>query len=142
MFRFVRIEDYAATVGSMRVFAEGSDHQQPGDPARLAEVPLLLADAKTPPRRLPLGSGTVAFCQVGVEGFGNYDEFADVNWSLVAFGRADGGVRAFEARVQFALGKSDHDIVWLRLGCPEAFASMMASRGDFYANLQGMAFSG
>ena len=55
-----RIEDYAATVGSMRVFAVGADHQQPGDPARLAEALLVLADAKTPPRRLPLGSDTIA----------------------------------------------------------------------------------
>lgn len=54
------IEDYAATVGSMRTFAEGADHQQPGDPARLAEALLVLADAKSPPRRLPLGSDTVA----------------------------------------------------------------------------------
>jgi len=54
------IEDYAATVGTMRVFAEGADHQQPGNPARLADALLVIADAKTPPHRLPLGSDTVA----------------------------------------------------------------------------------
>jgi NAD(P)-dependent dehydrogenase (short-subunit alcohol dehydrogenase family) len=53
------IEDYASTVGTMRVFAEGADHQQPGDPARLADALMVIADAKTPPHRLPLGSDSV-----------------------------------------------------------------------------------
>lgn len=54
------IEDYHSTVGAMRVFADGADHQQPGDPAKLAEALMVLADTKVPPRRLPLGSDTVA----------------------------------------------------------------------------------
>jgi len=54
------IGDYATTVGAMRVFAESADHQQPGDPERLAEAILILADANSPPRRLPLGSDTVS----------------------------------------------------------------------------------
>ena len=33
--------------------------------------------------------------------------------------------------------KSEHHVLWLRLGCPEAFTSMMASRGDMYANWAG-----
>lgn len=54
------IVDYAATVGAMRTFAAGANHQQPGDPAKLAAAILVLADSATPPLRLPLGSDTVA----------------------------------------------------------------------------------
>jgi NAD(P)-dependent dehydrogenase (short-subunit alcohol dehydrogenase family) len=54
------IADYHDTVGRMRVFAEGANHQQPGDPQRLAEAIMLLGNSKTPPQRLPLGSDTVA----------------------------------------------------------------------------------
>jgi NAD(P)-dependent dehydrogenase (short-subunit alcohol dehydrogenase family) len=56
----LRIEDYAATVGVMRDFANGANHAQPGDPARLAQAILALAAAPKPPLRLPLGSDTVA----------------------------------------------------------------------------------
>jgi NAD(P)-dependent dehydrogenase (short-subunit alcohol dehydrogenase family) len=54
-----RIEDYADTVGRMRTFARGADHQQPGDPTKLADAILQLVAAAEPPRRLPLGSDTV-----------------------------------------------------------------------------------
>jgi NAD(P)-dependent dehydrogenase (short-subunit alcohol dehydrogenase family) len=55
-----RIGDYAATVGAMRTLAAQVSHRQPGDPARLADAILRLADAPQPPLRLPLGSDTVA----------------------------------------------------------------------------------
>jgi NAD(P)-dependent dehydrogenase (short-subunit alcohol dehydrogenase family) len=55
-----RIDDYADTVGAMRTFAAGVSHQQPGDPAKLAQAILQLADAEQPPLRLQLGSDTVA----------------------------------------------------------------------------------
>lgn len=54
-----QIGDYSATVGAMREFAAGHNHQQPGDPARLAVAMLVLVDAEQPPLRLPLGSDTV-----------------------------------------------------------------------------------
>ncbi|KFI05558.1 oxidoreductase [Massilia sp. BSC265] len=54
------IDDYAATVGAMRGHAAEANHQQPGDPYKLAVAMLLLADAVRPPVRLPLGSDTVA----------------------------------------------------------------------------------
>ncbi len=54
------IADYADTVGQMRQFAAAANHQQPGDPAKLAQAVLALADAPQPPVRLPLGSDTVA----------------------------------------------------------------------------------
>jgi NAD(P)-dependent dehydrogenase (short-subunit alcohol dehydrogenase family) len=56
----VRIDDYAGTVGEMRTFAAAVNHQQPGDPQRLAQAIVQLAAARTPPTRLPLGSDTVA----------------------------------------------------------------------------------
>jgi len=54
------IEDYAATAGRVRNIATGLNHNQPGDPARLAQVLVEFADAQNPPLRLPLGSDTVA----------------------------------------------------------------------------------
>jgi NAD(P)-dependent dehydrogenase (short-subunit alcohol dehydrogenase family) len=56
----VAIPDYADTVGEMRRFAADANHQQPGDPVKLADAMLLLADAANPPLRLALGSDTVA----------------------------------------------------------------------------------
>jgi NAD(P)-dependent dehydrogenase (short-subunit alcohol dehydrogenase family) len=55
-----RIEDYAETVGAMRAYAAGANHQQPGNPLKLSAAILKLADAKEPPVRLQLGSDTVA----------------------------------------------------------------------------------
>jgi len=54
------IADYAATAGATRERASGLNHEQPGDPDRLARVLVDFADAENPPVRLPLGSDTVA----------------------------------------------------------------------------------
>src|SRR5262249_29419599 len=56
----VRIDDYADTVGKMRTFAAAANHQQPGDPQRLAQVIAQLAAARKPPTRLAVGTDTVA----------------------------------------------------------------------------------
>lgn len=53
------IPAYADTVGAMREHMASANHQQPGDPAKLAAALLTLADSETPPVRLPLGSDTV-----------------------------------------------------------------------------------
>ncbi|SFF53034.1 NADP-dependent 3-hydroxy acid dehydrogenase YdfG [Duganella sp. CF458] len=55
-----RIEDYKDTVGAMRTFAAAANHAQPGDPAKLSQALLKLADAAQPPLRLQLGSDAVA----------------------------------------------------------------------------------
>ena len=55
-----RIADYAATAGKVREVAAGLSHNQPGDPAKLANVLVAFANAPNPPVRLPLGSDTVA----------------------------------------------------------------------------------
>lgn len=52
--------DYAATAGQVRRAAAGLNHQQPGDPLKLASAMLVLANADRPPVRLPLGSDTLA----------------------------------------------------------------------------------
>jgi NAD(P)-dependent dehydrogenase (short-subunit alcohol dehydrogenase family) len=55
-----RIDDYQDTVGAVRVFAADANHAQPGDPAKLSQALLKLADAARPPLRLQLGSDAVA----------------------------------------------------------------------------------
>jgi len=54
------IADYNTTAGTIRDRAADLNHQQPGDPDRLARVLVDFADAPNPPVRLPLGSDTVA----------------------------------------------------------------------------------
>jgi NAD(P)-dependent dehydrogenase (short-subunit alcohol dehydrogenase family) len=55
------IADYGETpAGEMRELAAGFNHQQPGDPARLAKAMITLAHSDNPPLRMPFGSDTVA----------------------------------------------------------------------------------
>lgn len=54
------IEDYAQTTGAMRQAAMSLNHQQPGDPARMAKALLKIVDDPNPPLRMPFGSDTVA----------------------------------------------------------------------------------
>ncbi|MFV3338825.1 oxidoreductase [Pseudomonas sp. NY15349] len=56
----LELPDYAATVGVMRHYAEAANHAQPGNPAKLAEALLAVANAANPPLRLALGSDAVA----------------------------------------------------------------------------------
>ena len=53
------IADYAETAGAMRAAVPGLNHQQPGDPAKLASAILELVNAPNPPLRLPLGPDTL-----------------------------------------------------------------------------------
>ena len=55
-----QIGDYHETVGATRDLAVDYNHQQPGDPSKLAVAMMKLVDADNPPLRLPLGSDTVA----------------------------------------------------------------------------------
>lgn len=54
-----QINDYAETSGAMRAAVPGYNHQQPGDPTKLAQALLALVNAAEPPLRLPLGSDTL-----------------------------------------------------------------------------------
>lgn len=55
----IEIEDYRDTVGKTRTFAEDHNHQQPGDPAKLASALLELVALPDPPLRLQLGMDAV-----------------------------------------------------------------------------------
>jgi NAD(P)-dependent dehydrogenase (short-subunit alcohol dehydrogenase family) len=54
------IDDYDATSGAVRRKAKEMNHNQPGDPKKLAAAMVKLVDAPTPPLRLPLGTDTLA----------------------------------------------------------------------------------
>jgi NAD(P)-dependent dehydrogenase (short-subunit alcohol dehydrogenase family) len=54
-----QIDDYRDSVGKTRAHATDVNHGQRGDPRKLAQAFLQLANAKNPPLRLPLGSDTV-----------------------------------------------------------------------------------
>lgn len=53
------LPDYAETVGRMRTFAAGHNRQQPGDPAKLAQLVLTVAAVEKPPLRLLIGKDAV-----------------------------------------------------------------------------------
>ncbi len=55
-----RIDDYAETAGAVRARATTLNHQQPGDPDRLAGAIVALVETEHPPLRLPLGTDAVA----------------------------------------------------------------------------------
>lgn len=54
------IDDYEATSGAVRRIAAQMNHNQPGDPKKLAAAIVTLVDAPNPPLRLPLGTDTLA----------------------------------------------------------------------------------
>jgi NAD(P)-dependent dehydrogenase (short-subunit alcohol dehydrogenase family) len=55
------IEDYVDTaVGNMRVIADQLNGRQPGDPEKLADVVVQLANLENPPTHLPIGRDAVA----------------------------------------------------------------------------------
>jgi NADP-dependent 3-hydroxy acid dehydrogenase YdfG len=53
------IPDYEETIGKVRQWAQDKNHQQQGDPAKLAQAILQLANSPEPPLRLPLGTDTL-----------------------------------------------------------------------------------
>lgn len=53
------IADYDGTSGNVRRHAANMNHNQPGNPAKLAAAMIELVDAQTPPLRLPLGTDTL-----------------------------------------------------------------------------------
>ena len=59
-----QISDYEATAGKVWAIGGGLNHNQPGNPSKLADVLVAFADAPNPPVRLPLGSDTVAAIEV------------------------------------------------------------------------------
>jgi NAD(P)-dependent dehydrogenase (short-subunit alcohol dehydrogenase family) len=66
-FGEVTVADYAAQSAEIRASYGAYNHQQPGDPARLAATLLQLADHPTPPLRFAAGSDAVAVVTAKVE---------------------------------------------------------------------------
>jgi NAD(P)-dependent dehydrogenase (short-subunit alcohol dehydrogenase family) len=56
----VRIPDYAPTIGNLLAVAAQRNGQQPGDPRKLAQALIQIANSAEPPLRLPLGPDTLA----------------------------------------------------------------------------------
>lgn len=54
------IEDYTETVGTVREFISELDGSQPGDPSKLAQVIIQLAESENPPVHLPIGKDAIA----------------------------------------------------------------------------------
>ncbi|KVZ35444.1 oxidoreductase [Burkholderia ubonensis] len=54
------IDDYDETSGAVRRKAVQMNHNQPGDPVKLAAAMITLVDSPNPPLRLPLGTDTLA----------------------------------------------------------------------------------
>jgi len=54
------IDDYKETVGNVRVGISQLNGNQPGDPSKLAQVIIQLAESKNPPVHLPIGKDAVA----------------------------------------------------------------------------------
>ena len=55
----LEIDDYSDSVGKTRAHAADANHGQRGDPRKLAQAFIKLANTENPPLRLPLGSDTV-----------------------------------------------------------------------------------
>jgi NAD(P)-dependent dehydrogenase (short-subunit alcohol dehydrogenase family) len=54
------IEDYGATAGQTRTWADDTNHAQLGDPVKAAAAMIAVATGANPPLRLPLGADCVA----------------------------------------------------------------------------------
>ncbi|HBK46712.1 MAG TPA: short-chain dehydrogenase/reductase, partial [Xanthomonadaceae bacterium] len=61
------IADYAALSGELRTFYQQRNHQQAGDPAKLAQALLQLADSAAPPRRFSAGSDSLEMVEARLE---------------------------------------------------------------------------
>ena len=61
-------EEYESTVGALHRYRVAADGNQPGDPARAAEVIVGIVGLEEPPLRLPLGSDAL---QAAVESAGS-----------------------------------------------------------------------
>jgi NAD(P)-dependent dehydrogenase (short-subunit alcohol dehydrogenase family) len=57
------IADYQETVGAMRRGADTLHGNQPGDPKKLAQVMIQIANTERPPLHLPLGKDAVDLCR-------------------------------------------------------------------------------
>lgn len=74
--------DYEATVGAIHRYRDEHDGNQPGDPARAAQIILDVVGSADPPRRLLLGSDAVAAAiESGEERTAEAEKWAEVSRS-------------------------------------------------------------
>jgi NAD(P)-dependent dehydrogenase (short-subunit alcohol dehydrogenase family) len=77
------IEDYAARSAAQREFWESMNGQQGGDPAKLAQALLTIADQEHPPRRFIAGADAIALAEQKLaERQQQIDAFRDLSSSL------------------------------------------------------------
>jgi NAD(P)-dependent dehydrogenase (short-subunit alcohol dehydrogenase family) len=77
------IDDYAERGAAQREWWEAQNGQQPGDPAKLAQALLTIADEEQPPRRFIAGADAIAQAEQKVARFQEeIDAFRDLSTSL------------------------------------------------------------
>jgi len=77
------IEDYAERNAAQREFWESQNGRQSGDPTKLAEALLTIADEQPPPRRFVAGADAIAQAEQQVAQFQEeIDAFRDLSSSL------------------------------------------------------------
>ena len=77
------IEDYAERTAAQREFCESQNGRQSGDPAKLAQALLTIADEAQPPRRFIAGADAIAQAEQQVARFqAEIDAFRDLSSSL------------------------------------------------------------
>jgi NAD(P)-dependent dehydrogenase (short-subunit alcohol dehydrogenase family) len=77
------IEDYAESNAAQREFWESQNGQQSGDPAKLAQALLTIANEEQPPRRFIAGADAIAQAEQQVAQFqAEIDAFRDLSSSL------------------------------------------------------------
>jgi NAD(P)-dependent dehydrogenase (short-subunit alcohol dehydrogenase family) len=77
------IEDYAERNAAQRDFWESQNGRQAGDPAKLAQALLTIADEQQPPRRFIAGADAIALAEQQVGQFqAEIDAFPDLSSSL------------------------------------------------------------
>jgi len=77
------IEDYAERSAARREFWEGMNGQQGGDPAKLAQALLTIADEEQPPRRFVAAADAIALAEQKLaEREQQIDAFRDLSSSL------------------------------------------------------------
>src|SRR4051794_40350926 len=77
------LEDYAARNAAQRKFWAGQNGQQAGDPAKLAQALLTIADQEQPPRRFIAGADAIALAEQQLAQFqAEIDAFRALSSSL------------------------------------------------------------
>ena len=77
------IEDYAQRNAAQREFWESQNGQQTGDPAKLAQALLTIADQEQPPRRFIAGADAIAQAEQHVAQFqAEINAYRDLSSSL------------------------------------------------------------